>query len=344
MNDKRNFPGNSHQASIRDKDVKGILVLCLACLFLAVLACSLPSDRASDSLDETRVALEVEGTILAIEKARLTLDAESQAQPPAPTSPPPTQPPPPPPTEPQPTEAPVDTAPTQTLEPTEETMTAVEGSLVRAPYDPAYGWGSGHDSEDFDGSTGLFPSSSAGAASAYYSDGRYNITFTTRGRWTWYWTFVDAIDFYADVVVFNGDKCVTRDRAGIVFRGDSTWDYGLMFGITCGGEYFIGFTAIPGVDGVICAFNGVALDCDNKNLKPSNLIQTGSGAINRIGVRADGTDLDFYINGKSVGSISFGGWVWSPIFLNGTFALYLGTGQSPDSSVSFDDFNLWHFD
>lgn len=322
----------SGKLAARTKPLSIVICLSFGTLILASLACSLPSDRAGESMGATQLALEVEATTLALEKARLTQVAEAQEEQPAPPTATNT---------PEPEEPAEDTA-TPTEEASEESSDAVEGSLVRASFDPAYGWGVGHDSDNFDGVTGTFPASSAGAAAAWYGDGHYNITFTSRGRWTWYWSFIDAYDFYADFVVFNGDKCVHGDTAGIVFRGDSTWDYGLMFGISCGGEYFLGFTAVPGVDGVVCNFKVGGIDCPNRDLFHSDLIQTGPGAINRIGVRADGPDLDYYINGKWVASRSVA--MYWPGFEHGYFALYLGTAQKPDASVSFDDFNIWYLD
>lgn len=306
--------------------------ICVGILALAILACSLPSQGSSDSLAATQLALEVEATTLALERLQLTRQAETQQAPP-----------PPPATE-EPTVEPPETEepPTETEEPESQEVEPVEGSLVRAPFDPAYGWGSGHDVETFDGTKGKFPVSSAGAAVAWYEEGRYHITFTSRNRWTWYWSFIDAKDFYMDVVVINGDQCVPADTAGMVFRGDSTWDYGLMFGISCGGQYFIGFTAIPGVEGVVCTFKESGIDCDRRELADSSLIQTGPGAINRIGIRAKGQDLDFYINGKWVDSRSLA--LYWPTFDSGTFALYLGSAQKPDASVSFEDFSIWYLD
>jgi hypothetical protein len=310
------------------------LAICmsLAVLILASLACSLPSDDSSESIQATQLALEVEATTLALEKAALTQAAEAEEESP---DEPDVE-------EPESEEADDETTTTEEEEPPDETTEAVEGSLERASWDPAYGWGSGHDSDNFDGATGKFPSSTAGAAHAWYGDGRYNITFTSRSRWTWYWSFIDAGDFYADFVVFNGDKCVPGDTAGFVFRGHKDADYGLMFGISCGGEYFIGFTAIPGTDGVVLNFTEAGIEPGDRILYPSDLIQTGPDAINRIGVRAKGTDIDFYINGKWVASRSVA--MYAPMFEHGHFALYLGTAQKPDASVSFDDFNIWYLD
>ncbi|MEJ2551586.1 MAG: hypothetical protein P8Z42_06425 [Anaerolineales bacterium] len=308
--------------------------MCLVFLFLASLSCALPTNQSSGSVEATQLALEVEATTLALQKAVLTQAAESQEESAAPPDL----------EEPAVEEETADTTPTSTVEAEEESSGAVEGSLERASYDPAYGWGAGHDSDNFDGATGKFPSSSAGAATAWYGDGRFNITFTSRNRWTWYWSFIDAADFYADFLVYNGDQCVSGDTAGFVFRGHKDADYGLMFGISCGGEYFIGFTAVPGSDGVIFDFSEAGvIDPTARTLYPSDLIQPGPGAVNRVGVMARGDDIDFYINGKWVANRSVANYT-PGVFVHGNFALYLGTAQKPNASVSFDDFNIWYLD
>ncbi len=306
--------------------------MCLIFLFLASLACSLPTNQSSAGLEATQLALEVEATTLALQKAVLTQEAASQEES---AGPPEAE-------EPAPEEEPAEATPTATQEALEEPSEAVEGSLERASYDPAYGWGSGHDSDNFDASTGKFPSSSAGAATSWYGDGRYNITFTSRNRWTWYWSFIDAADFYADFLIFNGDQCVSGDTAGFVFRGDQVQDYGLMFGISCGGEYFIGFTAIPGSDGFVINFTEAGIEFGDRQLFHSDLIATDPGAVNRLGVMAKGTEIDFYINGKWVANRSVA--MYAPALMHGHFALYLGTAQKPNASVSFDDFNIWYLD
>jgi hypothetical protein len=310
---------------------------CLFLLVLAGLACALPSGGDDDSMQKTQIALDVQATTLALREAQLTQDAAAPGEAPPPATPTDTVAPPPT-TEPPPPAA----TPTDTVEPPPEEGEPVEGSLVRAPYDPAYDWGSGHDSEDFDGTKGIFPSSSAGAATAYYDDGRYNITFTSRGRWTWYWTFLDPRNFYADVVIFNGDKCDSRDAGGMVFRGDSVWDYGYMFGITCGGEYVIAITAIPGTEGIVWSIDGNQVLIGELVYLDSDLIDTGPGAVNRVGVMAKNGDFDLYINGKWVDEFGYWGFPPSAKWDQGNMALFLGTGNTKDAAVSFDDFNVWN--
>jgi hypothetical protein len=69
----------------------------------------------------------------------------------------------------------------------------------------------------------------------------------------------------------------------------------------------------------------------------SEYIQAGPGAVNRLGVLADGQIYDLYINGHHVGSFQDG---VTP-FGAGNPALFLGTGQKDLSEVRFDDFSLW---
>ncbi len=303
--------------------------LCFAMLILVSLACSLPSERKAASIEATQQALDVEATMLAFEKARLTQQTGSQA---ATLS-----------TATNTSEPEAEDTATSTDETTEDTSGAVEGSLVRAAFDPAYGWGDGHDRDHFDDAEGIFPSNSAGAANAWYGGGRYNITFTSRGLWTWYWSSIDAENFYVDVVIFNGDQCVPGDSAGMVFRGDKVDDRGLMFGISCGGEYFIGKTYWPPTDSPVCTWRGGwSLDCDKREMTSNALIQSGPGAINRLGIKGEGVEVNFYINGVWVDSRMIpSGWFES---IHGQFALYLGTTQKLNASVSFDDFAVWYFD
>ena len=49
-------------------------------------------------------------------------------------------------------------------------------------------------------------------------------------------------------------------------------------------------------------------------------------------------DLDFYVNGNWVYRISTDDFA---NFLEGGFALYLGTFQELNAEASFEDFNLW---
>jgi hypothetical protein len=238
------------------------------------------------------------------------------------------------------TEAPPDDQPpTITPSPTATESPWIEGSVERAPYDPAAGLGSPNIHDDFSGTNPEFElDNSSGVAHGWYQNGRYNITFPTRGWWTWYSGSAELTNFYIDVVVYNGDQCVDRDAAGLLYRFIQAADMGFIFGVTCGGGYFLGVTGGPGPAGIVCYYDGSAVDCSGMWDHPtSEYIDPGPGAANRIGVRAVGQQITLYINGHQVDSMLFNpAWVFP-----GNFALYLGPGQADNASVSFDDLSIW---
>jgi len=242
------------------------------------------------------------------------------------------------------TEAPdVFQAPTNTPTPTESPW--IEGSVERAPYDPAAGLGPPDVHDDFSGTNPEFELDNAsGVAHGWYQNGRFNITFPTRGWWTWYSGSTELTNFYVDVVVYNGDQCVDRDAGGLLIRYQEYWDFGMMFGVTCGGGYFSGYSEEPGTSGPVCIFlkadptSPGGFECSGLwNHPTSEYIDPGPGAANRIGVRAVGQQIMVYINGHHINSYTL-----PPTFTSsGNFALYLGAGQANDASVSFDDFSIW---
>jgi hypothetical protein len=233
---------------------------------------------------------------------------------------------------------------TPTLPPTESPW--IEGSVVRAPYDPATEWGPPDVHDDFSGTNPEFELDNvSGVAHGWYQNGRFNITFPTRGWWTWYSGSTGVRNFYVDVVIYNGDQCVERDAAGLVYRLTQAFDRGILFGVTCGGGYFSGFSYYPGATGPVCIFLNSApdglddLDCSGLWTHPvSEYIDPGPGAANRIGIRAMGIQISLFINGHQVDNLQG----IYPAFMEGTdLALYLGAGQSDNASVSFDDFSIW---
>ncbi len=233
--------------------------------------------------------------------------------------------------------------PTSDRVPLEITATGpVEGSLVRASYDMAADWGPGHTTDNFDDQfTGVFSSHEIGSSKSWYGDdGRYHISDTARGRYVWFWTFATLADFYVDVVVINGDHCDERDSGGLVFRGDQMANEGYLFGVTCGGQFHVGFKGGPNPGNAICSVSDPSTwNCSSlTTLHASQYVDAGPGAMNRVAVYARGKTLDFYINGHWVYRISTDNFA---DFALGGFALYLGTFQEDNAEVSFEDFNLW---
>jgi len=243
------------------------------------------------------------------------------------------------------TEAPpVVQAPTNTPAPTESPW--FEGSVERASYDPAAGLGAPDVHDDFSGTNPEFElNNSSGVAHGWYDNGRYNITFPTQGWWTWYSGSTAQMDFYIDVVVYNGDQCSERDAAGLLYRYEQfPDDRGILFGVTCGGGFFSGVSGGMGATGPVCIFLNSSptsmadLDCSGMwDHLTTEYIDSGPGAANRIGVRAAGSQITLYINGHQVDSLTLPAYY----VFDGNFALYLGAGQRDDASVSFDDLSIW---
>lgn len=219
-----------------------------------------------------------------------------------------------------------------------------DGVFERAFYDPAADLGPPDEHDAFDGSNPLFfERTNANSAAWYGTDERYHITYTFLDKWVWYWANVYGIDFYVDVVVINSDQCVDGDSGGLIFRGGLDMDMGYMFGVTCGGSYFIGATWLPGSIGFICWIgNGTDMNCDPgaaaNSVVPSEFINAGPGAANRMGVMVEGFTYTYFINGHQVQSIVRPA---DPLF-EGHFTLYLGTGQESTAEAIFDDFSVWH--
>jgi hypothetical protein len=230
-----------------------------------------------------------------------------------------------------------------TPSPTYSPFEVVEGSLIRASYDIATNWGPGHMHDDFDNpEDGVFSSHEIGSSASWYGDdGRYHIRYEDRGRYVWFWTAVDILDLYVDVVVINGQNCVERDSAGFVIRGNQVTDEGYLFGITCGGQFHIGFKGGPNPGNAICSVvDQTSWNCSAlTTLHDSQYIASGPGAMNRIGVLTNGKNLTFYINGHYAYYIHTDD--FADFNISGNVALYLGTFQDLNAEARYEDFNLW---
>jgi hypothetical protein len=244
-------------------------------------------------------------------------------------------------------DAPLAPTPTPTITPTPPPTETpwIEGSVERASYDPAANLGPPDIHDDFSGTNPEFQlDNTGGVARGWYEDGRFNITFPRQGWWTWYSGNAALTNFYADIVVYNGDQCVDRDAAGLIYRYVQPLDLAFLFGVTCGGGYFSGISGGLGSTGPVCQFRDTTptgnadLDCTTTWEHPTSpYIDSGPGAANRVGVRGLGTQITLYINGHQVSEVNL------PPYLvyAGNFALYLGAGQEDDASVSFDDLSIW---
>jgi hypothetical protein len=132
-------------------------------------------------------------------------------------------------------------------------------------------------------------------------------------------------DAYLEITTTTGDACNGPDRYGILFRtgeDEDNWA-SYMFGVTCDGNYSLRYWDGYSFDPVL-------------GWSPTTVLKTGANQTNRLGVKADGSEFYFYINGDLIGSIT------DPIASEGLFGLFIGGAHTNDFSVSVDRMRVWN--
>ena len=142
----------------------------------------------------------------------------------------------------------------------------------------------------------------------------------------WSWLGRQSGNVYAEVSVTNGD-CIGRDSVGMAVRVDeesAMGGYGLE--ISCDG------------------FWRLRLHHESKSPRDlaewshSEMINTGLGATNRLGLMAFQGNFVVFINDQLVGTVAHPDYNRS----FGNFALYVRASQTYDLTATFDDFAFWH--
>ncbi len=146
-------------------------------------------------------------------------------------------------------------------------------------------------------------------------------------RYTWW-----AIDtrqsgnLYAEVTTQNGD-CMGRDSIGMSIRVDpESGRGGYSFEVSCDGAWRVRRHHLDGSPR------------DLVDWSPSQTINIGPGAINRLGMLGFGGRFVLFVNDSQVGTVTDEGYAYS----FGTFALFVRASLTFDLQASFDDFEVWH--
>lgn len=129
-----------------------------------------------------------------------------------------------------------------------------------------------------------------------------------------------ARDFYA-ALVGSTQACQFRDRYGLLFRVQDNANY-YQFEVDCDGRYRLSHAA----QGVLTSL---------KDWTPSTAIRSGGGAVNELGVRAQGKTLEVFVNGQTLFETA------DDAYAEGGFGLYAGAGLSQEFTASFDSFSVW---
>jgi hypothetical protein len=156
------------------------------------------------------------------------------------------------------------------------------------------------------------------------SDGSMTLTsYPTTGWRGWRLTDKNLSNFYLEGT-FITQTCAGRDQYGLVFRApDYSNGEGFYFGVTCEGKYSL----------LLSDGNRYRTLIDWTS---SEKIVSGSNQINRLGVLAEGSSIDLYINGEKVNHADDSN--YSTETKIGAFILALNT---PGFTVKLDQLNLW---
>ena len=138
--------------------------------------------------------------------------------------------------------------------------------------------------------------------------------------WRLTWPFLS--DFYLEATL-KSPECSGGDHFGLMFRvpANANANKGYLFGITCDGRY-----SLRRWDGTnMYALVGWTAD---------DAINT-DGAVNKLGIWAEGKNLAFYINGEKVDEVT------DNTYLEGSFGLFVGNGGEDKVTVSVDQIRYW---
>ena len=241
-------------------------------------------------------------------------------------------------TEPTATEEPV-VEEESTLEPTEEpepTNTPVPPTATSVPDsgDPAVDNGSPKWMEEFS-STGItsFIQDEDWFSIGIVKDG--GLEFTAKQSQIPAWRMAGTGkgplgEAYVETTIQNMVCNSDADSSGLYFRvpNVSSPDQGYLFGITCGGDYYLwrwNGNAIPEgkMDTII-------------DLTYSDLLNVGVGATNRIGItRENSGRMVLYINGKTVNYYT------SETFMGGYFGVFVRAASPNTFTVKVDSVAYW---
>jgi hypothetical protein len=140
----------------------------------------------------------------------------------------------------------------------------------------------------------------------------------------WSLTFSHPAQHFYLEAVMNTQTCSGADQYGLVFRAPDT-EAGYFYGVTCDGKFFL-----------------EARDFSDDSSRTivdttaNTAIQTGSNAVNRLGVMASGDRLSLYANGVLLGEVN------DTTFTDeGNFGAFIAANATPGFTVRMDEIAVW---
>ncbi len=138
--------------------------------------------------------------------------------------------------------------------------------------------------------------------------------------WTASWPKIQ--DYYLDVISQVSGACSGKDEWGVLFRSQDA-NEGHLFTITCDGFYRLRL------------WNGTDMTLLVESTE-SEHINTGSGALNRLGVMAADDDISLYVNGFFLETIN------SVVYdAKGPYGVTINAIETNNLTVHFTELRYW---
>lgn len=207
------------------------------------------------------------------------------------------------------------------------TITSTSTATITAtPSDPSqmYGAPYWHNGMDSGASFGLSTPYNDGYSAFSISGGKMTMTGISLGGWKgWRLTDRKLANYYMEDI-FNVQSCTGMGSYGIVFRSpDYSTGFGYYLGITCDGQYSLMRWSSSGETYI-------------QNWKTSPEIVAGSNQTNKVGVLVKGNDIQIFINGKQVQSISDATFPTQTII-----GVFIASMTTPNFTVDVDQIDMW---
>lgn len=132
-------------------------------------------------------------------------------------------------------------------------------------------------------------------------------------------------DAYLEAKV-NVGECSGSDTYGLVFRSPDFLK-GYWFQVTCEGAWELGY------------YDGSEYTRLSDGTSTNNSLLTGSNQTNRLGIWTEGNTIKLYINGKFISQSES-----SALSEPGSFGALIASANTPNLTVSIDEFTYWKFD
>jgi hypothetical protein len=210
--------------------------------------------------------------------------------------------------------------PTLTLTP----QVSVTPTATITPTDSHLGLGAPTWEEKYTSNIGSFQEMDNGHTRITFANQALQISANNPDGWLgWNHNYrTKAVNFYLEIT-FIPQTCSGNDEYGITFRSPD-YNQGYFLGISCDGKY------------MLSVWDG-SNSSELIKWTANPALAAGSNQTNRIAIKAVGSHLSFYANGKSLQDFDD-----STYTNEGTAGLFITSHQTPDFTVSVTDLSFWN--